>query len=457
MKTGRNDPCPCGSGRKYKKCCMSKDRDAPPPPLLPTSPLPARDPAPPPPAKPRKERPLTPVERRWEEFRKADYEGRIALFLKTLDEPELLDHENAFEMLNELSDAAVKRGQRERFVGLVRLLRERLPDVYAEGAFWNAGYLLDAALEAGDTDAIAAAGLELAENAHKASDPFSRHLAEVAYRGHLLIARDVMRRAWPLLRDEADLFEWARHEYAEQGATFELYARLEEEPALAGDDPVLLERTRFFVEDLDEAVVARRVELLTGRATAEGNSAAWALALERPEEDEDEEGGCRLAESSMTRLTDLSWEFARHLRMQGVPSSKAELEREPLVEYVAERACGGLRDERRPPRSWQGPGGGPTDWLVPERATLERLLRRMLGFFSWQTYQAAAVFEAVPAWLRFLEGKGLITADRRGQALALLHPLVQQLRSLAEPGAVGPGFAAVLDAWGQEPAAPTSA
>ncbi|MGE0628861.1 MAG: SEC-C metal-binding domain-containing protein [Hyphomicrobiaceae bacterium] len=21
-KIGRNDPCPCGSGRKYKKCCM---------------------------------------------------------------------------------------------------------------------------------------------------------------------------------------------------------------------------------------------------------------------------------------------------------------------------------------------------------------------------------------------------------------------------------------------------
>lgn len=24
-KIGRNDPCPCGSGRKYKKCCMEKD------------------------------------------------------------------------------------------------------------------------------------------------------------------------------------------------------------------------------------------------------------------------------------------------------------------------------------------------------------------------------------------------------------------------------------------------
>ena len=21
MKIGRNDPCPCGSGKKYKKCC----------------------------------------------------------------------------------------------------------------------------------------------------------------------------------------------------------------------------------------------------------------------------------------------------------------------------------------------------------------------------------------------------------------------------------------------------
>lgn len=27
-KPGRNDPCPCGSGNKYKKCCLSKDEAA---------------------------------------------------------------------------------------------------------------------------------------------------------------------------------------------------------------------------------------------------------------------------------------------------------------------------------------------------------------------------------------------------------------------------------------------
>ena len=27
MKPQRNDPCPCGSGKKYKKCCLPKERD----------------------------------------------------------------------------------------------------------------------------------------------------------------------------------------------------------------------------------------------------------------------------------------------------------------------------------------------------------------------------------------------------------------------------------------------
>ena len=27
-KPGRNEPCPCGSGNKYKKCCLAKDAAA---------------------------------------------------------------------------------------------------------------------------------------------------------------------------------------------------------------------------------------------------------------------------------------------------------------------------------------------------------------------------------------------------------------------------------------------
>lgn len=28
IKIGRNDPCPCGSGKKYKFCCLNKPKDA---------------------------------------------------------------------------------------------------------------------------------------------------------------------------------------------------------------------------------------------------------------------------------------------------------------------------------------------------------------------------------------------------------------------------------------------
>jgi len=27
-KVGRNDPCPCGSGKKYKRCCLAKEEGA---------------------------------------------------------------------------------------------------------------------------------------------------------------------------------------------------------------------------------------------------------------------------------------------------------------------------------------------------------------------------------------------------------------------------------------------
>ena len=27
MEIKRNDRCPCGSGKKYKKCCMNKEDD----------------------------------------------------------------------------------------------------------------------------------------------------------------------------------------------------------------------------------------------------------------------------------------------------------------------------------------------------------------------------------------------------------------------------------------------
>ena len=40
MKTGRNEPCPCGSGKKFKKCCLNTAK-----PGVRRAPMRERDPA----------------------------------------------------------------------------------------------------------------------------------------------------------------------------------------------------------------------------------------------------------------------------------------------------------------------------------------------------------------------------------------------------------------------------
>ena len=132
MKAGRNDACPCGSGKKYKKCCRAKeDVAAAAQPIASsvlrsatgprrgnsvpatssqsgrsTSPAQAtKAPTPPPPPDPIAER----GDRRWEEFESQSEDGRIAIFLETLEDAELMSDSMAFEMLNVLHSDAAKR------------------------------------------------------------------------------------------------------------------------------------------------------------------------------------------------------------------------------------------------------------------------------------------------------------------------------------------------------------
>src|SRR5215210_6501231 len=176
MKVGRNDPCPCGSGKKYKKCCMDKDQAAERArPALPIQ-LPsagfemASSSLLEPPA-----RPLDPradaIYARWEEFQQQDYEGQIALFTRSLDE-DLIDDESAFEMLNTIYYDSVERDQRDRFDALARDLRDRLPEVYAYDASFYLGWQITNALVAGRMDAIPALAIEMAATAGKHLDQF---------------------------------------------------------------------------------------------------------------------------------------------------------------------------------------------------------------------------------------------------------------------------------------------
>ena len=155
--TGRNDPCPCGSGKKYKKCCLPKDRaariqtlEARETPELPETAAPldyyepeltvkpaARGDSPP---APEVDPLLQRINAFWEQFMDAPYEKQWSLVTQMLaEEPELCDGEMVFEIANTLFERAIAAGELERYQQLLNQLEQTVPEAYAE----ELHYILD--------------------------------------------------------------------------------------------------------------------------------------------------------------------------------------------------------------------------------------------------------------------------------------------------------------------------
>jgi hypothetical protein len=440
MKIGRNDPCPCGSGKKYKKCCLEKDqateraRPAIPIQLPPAGfemaassslqelPL-ARPPDP----------RADAIYARWQEFQEQDYESQIALFTRSLDE-DLIDDESAFEMLNRIYYESAERDQRDRFDALAQALHERLPEVYAYDASFYLGWQITNALVAGRMDVIPALAREMAATADRHLDQFMEVIDMLAYHGQLAVIVAAMRAAWPLVQ-RSDVLEWAIDEFAESAVDSIVLDRLERGEALDARDPELIEQLEAYLP-VDQQKLADYIALLTGATQREWQLGDFALdrTMSQGQSVEDQH-----EPNEAQNLYDLTVEFLGYLqREEGVPLSKGELGREQIQRYIAARAIGeiGRGDQEfagpfRSKKHKQRPKAAvPEHLLCPDRRTLDAYLAGLNLDFSAQNYRIAATFELIPAWLRFLVSRGLIDAQQREQTLGELSALGRDLRKM---------------------------
>jgi len=470
MSIGRNDPCHCGSGKKYKKCCLAKDEEAKRareeeairakqaalhPQFAGNEPKPKV----PPPSPPDPQ--LAAWDERWEEFEAADYEGQIALFNQTLDEPGMMDGEMAFEMLSHLYDETVKRDERDRFDALVARLRERLPEVYAQESSY---FLLDLsinALVAGRDEEVASLARELAEKAGKDIDLFNNLVDALAYHGRLSVLVEVMRLAWPKVRRSRDIISWGVSEFAERPADFEIFDYVEHHPAPEAHDPSLLERLKPYVET-DSEQFAPFLAHLTGQAKRQ-----WALsdftftaARNKSRRDEAEQTASGAADGAQN-LYFLSAEFLGYLRREeGVPYTKGELARKHLQQFILQRHAGDLEERESMLESAMRSGRGrpkpkpkpfhPEHVLCPDRDHLDRYLAGLLDFVNPQRYDVAATFELVPAWLRFLESRQLIDAAQRLKTLRELSGLDTELLKIMKQFSADPSLRQAVQRWREE-------
>ena len=453
MKVGRNDPCPCGSGKKYKKCCLGKDKAASgtrtavvPPPASsagPPRPVPFPTPEPKPAAAKRaaeasvRHRPRDPIaergESRWKQFQSQNGEGRIAVFLEALDDAEVMTDELAFEMLSLLHADAVNSSNRTRFAECVDALRQRRPEVYEESSAYYLHWSLLDALAENREEVIASLARELAERAGRDIDTFNRAGEELAYHGQLSALVEALRIAWPDVKSSDKVVPWGITEFAEKGADYEIFNCVENTASPDPADPVLLERIKFFVEDLREDFLCEFIGDLTGTSSRQWQTEDFALSPPRKrsrddwDDDADEEQTPDPGASNLSRLIS---EFVGYLRREeGVPFPRGELVRQQLYPYFMRRHEGDL-DPRpsmlervvnpklklpKPPR--------PVHALCPERVTLDVHLAGLMGMLNGLYHTAAALFQAMPAWLRFLESRRLIDAATRRKVAEELLPL----------------------------------
>ncbi len=476
MTVGRNDPCPCGSGKKYKKCCLGKGQAttpaAPASPAIPPAsvsprraratpqPLPNLPPLPPPP--PPRQR--TPEEERavarWKDFESADAEGRIALFKQTLDDPDLMDDEMSFEMLNRLHDDLVERGERGRFAELVAALRKRRPEVYPKNAHYLLSWLLQDALAENRQDVLPLAR-DLAATAGRAIDVFNRSVEALAYHGRLDAIVEALRIAWPDVRSSSSVVPWGITEFANRGANHEIYAYLEQTEVPDPADAGLLERIKFYVPDPDLDFLPRfigdvadwtagwKVDDFTLRPARKKTRGDW----------DDEEESEEAPDPGAANLSRLIAQFVGYLRRQeGAAYPRAELTRHELYRYFLQRHHGELDpqpsmlERMRNPRMKLPPPPRPGHPLCPERVTLDVFLAGFVGPLNGLYHRAAAVFEILPAWLRFLEVKGLIDADRRARTVAELRPMHATVLTMWEKFRDDPALFRAAQAWPEDAA-----
>jgi len=450
---GRNDPCHCGSGKKYKQCCLKKDQKAERLErkkqgaargggLTPTAPLPApvKPAEPPPPPDPRMEA----FNALWDEFQAADYEGKITLFYDTLaNKPDLMDREMVFEFFLDIYPQTVERNERDRFEALAEALREQLPDVYVAEAGNILSYRITNALTDGRYDDIPAMAEAMAANAEAHIDDFFNLLDQLAYHNQLPPLISATELAWPQVKDSTKVF--GSEELAQQAVDYLVFDYIRRSSATDGQDPALLAQIEPYM-DLNLELFSTYIATISGQQPK-----AWTLddfqfepaRQNRWDWDDEEDNDDDAPDKGRQNLAQLSWEFLHYLSQQEqVPYVKGELARSELYQYIVRRFEGDLdqddeplfgifsqskRKKRRSPKPRR-----QRHLLCPDRSTLDRHLAGLMGFINPQYYKAVTLLELAPAWLRFLESRQLISSEQREQTLADLQGLDTELSKIVE-------------------------
>jgi hypothetical protein len=402
VKLGRNQPCPCGSGKKYKLCCLAKDeeqarREAGP--LVPPPALPYRGIRP---------EPISPevqaAQERWVRFESAQsLEERVAIFREALATGSL-GSEDASEMLSEIREEATEPEEHAAFVQLLGAFRAQAPELYQVDVGDYHTWLIEDALERQAFEALP----PLLEPFGHAPDRYLDHLFALIpllmYHGQGRLLLDLLRRGWPTVKRSKTLMPWAIAEYRQGLMALVLFDYVASAPAPRTDDPALAGALDGICE-VDERVRANVSSLL-----GQGLEPLRLADFLSPRDNE------TLA-ASLHRLT-VEWLGELH-RRHGVSLARGELARRALLRYLHRRA-----EERASGRQLLLPAAEPL-W--------RHLYAQLTSDEPGATYAVSCLLELLPRYVDWLVARCFVASPDARHALRGLGAVQQSLlRNLEE-------------------------
>jgi hypothetical protein len=382
----------------------------------------------------------------WQAFAEAGYDEKIELVCRMLATESFLNETTLEDMLLKLYRQGIEEDARGRFDEVVDCLRRHHPGVYEPVAGMLLDWRLAGAVADGRLDDAAELGRELAAQAALHPVVLHENLDRLAYHGHLALLVEMMKLAWPAIQGAAATVPGSLQGFAARATDAIIFLHLEQNAEPNAKDPELLaELETFFAvspERLDQ-----HMAFLAGDIRAK-----WLL------EHFDLPFGGEAPPATVQNLQTLALGFTGYLRREEqISYSKADLARLHLPRYLLDRHSGVLdpRDswgdmmrQGTPPAIKRLQPQAVVHVLCPDRETFKRYLERLLVAGNPQPYRAAALFESMPAWLRYLEANGLIEVGQRQGSLEEVATLRDKMIEIWSDYTVDPALlAAVQEEW----------
>lgn len=354
----------------------------------------------------------------WDKFEGASYDERVALFHQAIADG-VMDGEMAFEMLNEMYGQAIVENGRTQFDQMIIALSEKMPAVFTAEAHFMLDWLITNALADGRFQDIGQFAITLAQRGDSNIDLTIATMDKLAYHNQLPILMQMNTVLFPLAKESKTILDFTRDEIGLRASNYIIFNYLDSSPDPVADNPVLQTQLNQYTPIDPEGLVEYMANL--NNKPLERLTADSFVFMPAPHGEAQ-----RIPHDLIHNISELSAQFLGYLRrVEDVAYTKAHLVNSVLAQYLLEQVTAAIAD-------WDESGKADpiATPLLPDRASVETLLGGYLTVFNANPHKAAAIFELLPAWIRFLAGLGVVTDEGVKTAVSNLHGLDETMRSL---------------------------